>query len=169
MRITNQRSSVSRGTNGWIARLQGYSGDVEVYSNILVPIDLDEPSSWSKTVPVAIQISKCFGAQVTLAYVVPGTQLALEAQWSAIGFRRVIDTSRARLTTLADELSEGCSFDVTVADGNIYVGILDAAVSAEADLIILASHRPTMKDYLLGANAAKVVRHAVCSVMVVRD
>jgi nucleotide-binding universal stress UspA family protein len=37
-----------------------------------------------------------------------------------------------------------------------------------ADLIVMASHKPTVTDYLLGANAAHVVRHAGCSVMVVR-
>ena len=37
-----------------------------------------------------------------------------------------------------------------------------------ADLIVMGSHRPELADYLLGANAAKVVRHADCSVMVVR-
>jgi nucleotide-binding universal stress UspA family protein len=38
----------------------------------------------------------------------------------------------------------------------------------EADLIVVGSHRPAMKDYLLGTNAARVVRHAHCSVLVVR-
>ncbi len=71
--------------------------------------------------------------------------------------------------TLAGEIGEGRSFKVAVADGTIYVGILDLAANIEADLIIMASHRPEMRDYLLGANAAKVVRHAKCSVMVVRD
>jgi nucleotide-binding universal stress UspA family protein len=29
--------------------------------------------------------------------------------------------------------------------------------------------QPAMKDYLIGANAAKVVRHPACSVLVVRE
>jgi nucleotide-binding universal stress UspA family protein len=37
-----------------------------------------------------------------------------------------------------------------------------------ADLIIIASHRPGLKDYFLGSTAAKVVRHAKCSVLVIR-
>jgi len=32
----------------------------------------------------------------------------------------------------------------------------------------MASHRPALKDFLLGPNAAKVVRHAKCAVMVIR-
>jgi nucleotide-binding universal stress UspA family protein len=36
-------------------------------------------------------------------------------------------------------------------------------------MIVMASHRPELKDYLLGPNAARVVRHAECSVLVVRN
>ncbi|STP20138.1 putative universal stress protein [Escherichia coli] len=37
-----------------------------------------------------------------------------------------------------------------------------------AHMIIIASHRPDITTYLLGSNAAAVVRHAECSVLVVR-
>ncbi len=33
----------------------------------------------------------------------------------------------------------------------------------------MGSHRPELSDYLLGPNAGKVVRHAKCLVMVVRE
>ncbi len=35
-------------------------------------------------------------------------------------------------------------------------------------MIIIASHRPDITTYLLGSNAAAVVRHAECSVLVWR-
>ncbi len=47
--------------------------------------------------------------------------------------------------------------------------ILKAVEETGCDLIVMASHRPALKDYLLGPNAARVVRHANCSVLVVRD
>ena len=53
--------------------------------------------------------------------------------------------------------------------GGIGGGILHLAEQLEADLIVLASHRPEMRDWLIGANAARVVRHARCSVLVVRE
>ena len=46
------------------------------------------------------------------------------------------------------------------------IGTLERGKSA--DLIVLASHKPALKDYLLGANASRVVRSAPCSVHVVR-
>lgn len=44
-----------------------------------------------------------------------------------------------------------------------------AADKLGCDLIVLSSHRPEMRDYLIGPNAARVVRHAKQSVLVVRD
>ncbi|HCP2705570.1 TPA: universal stress protein, partial [Escherichia coli] len=46
--------------------------------------------------------------------------------------------------------------------------ILEMAKKIPAHMIIIASHRPDITTYLLGSNAAAVVRHAECSVLVVR-
>lgn len=140
-----------------------------MYSSILVPIDLEEPSSWSKAVPAALALARCFSARVTLATVVEDKVAALEAQWSSIGYRDLLSTARARLGTLADDLREGLAVETRVGTGSICGGLLSLADEVEADLIVLASHRPAMKDWLIGANAARIVRHARCSVLVVRE
>jgi len=64
---------------------------------------------------------------------------------------------------------EGVRVQNIVSQGTIYKEILDAAERVGCDLIVMASHRPELADYLLGPNAARVVRHANCSVLVVRD
>ena len=46
--------------------------------------------------------------------------------------------------------------------------ILQCAEDNGADLIMLASHRPGLSDYFIGSTAARVVRHAQCSVLVSR-
>ena len=38
----------------------------------------------------------------------------------------------------------------------------------DTDCVVIASHRPGLQDYLLGSTAARVVRHAACSVHVLR-
>ena len=53
--------------------------------------------------------------------------------------------------------------------GGIYHEILAEAAEWGADLIVVGSHRPVVSDYLLGSNAKTIVRHAVCSVLVVRS
>jgi nucleotide-binding universal stress UspA family protein len=52
--------------------------------------------------------------------------------------------------------------------GVIYQEVLSEADEWGADLIVLGSHRPSMATYLIGSNASIVVRHADCSVLVVR-
>ncbi len=55
-----------------------------------------------------------------------------------------------------------------VATGTAYQEILKTAESAGSDLIVIGAHKPDLKDYLLGPNAARVVRHSTVSVYVVR-
>lgn len=46
--------------------------------------------------------------------------------------------------------------------------IMAAAEEHGADLIMVASHKPGLSTYFIGSTAAKVTRHAQCSVLVVR-
>ena len=46
--------------------------------------------------------------------------------------------------------------------------VLRTAKDEAASLIVIGSHRPSMRDLLIGPNAAHVVRQAACSVFVVR-
>lgn len=140
-----------------------------MYRSILVPVDLDEPQSWEKALPVAVALSQCFSAPLALVTVVPDWNLILEAQWSPIAYREFVDAARERLATLAGSVTGAGEVAHHVESGGVYAGILAAAERVGADLIVLSSHRPQMKDYLLGANASRVVRHARCSVFVVRD
>lgn len=140
-----------------------------MYSSILVAIDIDQPSSWAKAVPVALALGKCFGASLALGYVVPDIRLEVEAEWSGLALRRLIETAHARLQLIASDVGEGQVIATHVATGRVFRGILEIAGTIDADLIVLSSHRPQMKDFLIGENAERVVRHAPLSVMVVRE
>jgi nucleotide-binding universal stress UspA family protein len=52
--------------------------------------------------------------------------------------------------------------------GTVYEEVLRVAQEVNVDLIILGASRPLAGKYLLGPNAARVARHAECSVLVVR-
>ena len=58
--------------------------------------------------------------------------------------------------------------EIEVRNGGSYREIIESSKEHEANLIIINSHRPGLKDYLLGSTAAKVVRHSPCSVLVER-
>jgi nucleotide-binding universal stress UspA family protein len=80
-----------------------------------------------------------------------------------------IDKAREELHAFIDaQVPEGLRVQAVIGHGNIYEEIIEAAEKVQADLIVIGSHRPELKDYLLGPNAARVVRHAPLSVLVVR-
>lgn len=56
-----------------------------------------------------------------------------------------------------------------VLTGNTYEEILKAADEIGSELIVIGAHKPDIKDYLMGPNAARVARHAHCSVYIVRS
>ena len=68
----------------------------------------------------------------------------------------------------ASSVPKGVKVQHVIAHGNVYEEIIEAADKVGADIIVVGSHRPKLKDYLLGPNAARVVRHAPQSVLVVR-
>ena len=57
---------------------------------------------------------------------------------------------------------------VNVISGHPTNAILTWAEKHSVDCIVVSSHRPGLSDYLLGTTAARVVRHALCSVVVLR-
>ena len=91
-----------------------------------------------------------------------------------VNFEIPAEIRRNAETNTQDALSElAAKNDLKQAQMNVRHGvphreILDAATETKADLIIVASHKPGLEDYLLGSTAGKVVRHARCSVLVVR-
>ncbi len=58
--------------------------------------------------------------------------------------------------------------EIVVLSGSPGPAITEYAEEIGADCIIVGSHKPDLQDYLLGSTAARVVRHAPCSVHVLR-
>ena len=88
---------------------------------------------------------------------------------NAESYRLLEQTATALKEWIGEHVPAGIEVHRIVGQGSIHREIIAAAEKANADLIVMASHKPTARDYLLGANAAHVVRHAACSVMVVRN
>ena len=126
------------------------------------------PSSWAKSVPAALTMGACFKSGVGLVYVVPDSVLAWQAQWSQFGVERLLQSAHQRLALLAEDIRRETPLEIYISSGSVCTGILDVAYQQKVDLVVLASHRPAMKDHLIGAIAERVARYAPVSVMVVR-
>ena len=142
-----------------------------MYKDILLPVDLGEESSWNKALPTAIELCKAFGCRLHLMTVVPDFGSAVVASYFPKDFeKRALDSAGDELHTFAKaHVPGGITVQHVVAHGTVYEEILDCAKRIGADLIVMASHRPELKDFLIGPNASRVVRHADRSVLVVRE
>ena len=145
---------------------------------ILVPIDLADESSWSRTLPEAFAQATAFNAEVTIMTVVPDVLAGLDWRYAirgetggseAFDMRQLVEDANERLRQIVGQNAPSGMTARTIArHGAIYEQILDVAEELDTDLIIMAAHRPSLADYLLGPNTARVVRHAKCSVNVLR-
>lgn len=142
-----------------------------MYRKILLPVDLNEESSWRAALPTAVEYCRAFGAELHLMTVVPDFGMTAVAQYFPEDYadQAIADAKTALDKLSAEHIPDGIKVRCTVGYGTIYEEILEAARKTKCDLIAMASHRPALRDYLLGPNAARVVRHADCSVLVVRQ
>jgi nucleotide-binding universal stress UspA family protein len=140
-----------------------------MFRTILVPVDIDDVETSRPALDRAVALAEASGGTIRLIYV---------RSLVPVSFMEFVpptfDTAQQgeaekRLTALVQTLrlpKELVSSVVTV--GGVYHDVLQEADKIGADLIVVGSHRPTMATYLLGSNAASIVRHAKCSVLVVR-
>lgn len=141
-----------------------------MFQNILLPVDLNQESSWQKALPTAVEYCNAFGATLHVMNVVPDFGSALVGSYFPEGFeKKSLEDARAQLHDFVGQhVPDGVTVQHVVGYGTVYEEILRVAREIEADLILLAAHRPELKDFLLGPNASRVVRHFDGSVLVVR-
>ncbi len=140
---------------------------------IVLPLDLDHESSWRKALPVAAEFARHSGAQLHVMTVVPDEldKMTIVAQLIPEGHEQeIVEEAKQRLSALLKQHGpDDLELRQAVRRGGVYPEILRYLRDTQADLVIMAAHRPEMRDYLLGPNAARIVRHADCSVWVVRE
>ncbi len=141
-----------------------------MYKSILLPVDLNQESSWKKALPTAIHLAKSMSAKIHILTVIPDYGMAVVGNFFTADYEHyATTTTQIALDGFVKEfLPADLVASDTVSQGTIYKEIVAAANDKGCDLIVLSSHRPETSDYLLGPNASRVVRHANQSVFVVR-
>ncbi len=141
-----------------------------MFKDILLALDLNEPASWKRALPAALEVCRASSAALHVITVLPEIGPRVSPFFPADANKKMLEAAASDLRKFVKEnVPAGMRVQDIVAQGTIYREILAAAGKIGADLIVMASHKPGVKDYLLGANAAYVVRHCPRSVMVVRD
>jgi len=141
-----------------------------MYKTILLPIDHAQESSWNKALPVAVTLCEAYGAALHLVNVIPDFSHGMVRQYFPEDYEEKINEgAQDNMKAFIAEHLAGQDVTSHITHGPIYQRIIETAEKIDADLIVMGSHRPELADYLIGPNAARVVRHTACSVMVVRE
>jgi universal stress protein F len=140
-----------------------------MFSKILIAVDLADPAQTPLGLAQAVELATASGGLLRLVNIqplLPATFMEyVPADFDAEQEKRAklaLEDIVASVQLPKERLSG------TVRIGGIYHEILAEAADWGADLIVVGSHRPVVTDYLLGSNAKTIVRHALCSVLVVR-
>jgi universal stress protein F len=141
-----------------------------MYKRIVLAVDLLEPTSSPKGLTQAVELAKTGDGELRLVNVQP-VMPATFMEYVPVDFdaeqekraKEGLDVILGGIDLPAERKS------AATRAGGIYHELLEEATEWDADLIVVGSHRPVMSDYLLGSNAKTIVRHAQCSVLVVRE
>jgi universal stress protein A len=140
---------------------------------ILVPLDFS--STATKALQYALPFATAFNAELVLLHVTQTVSMPVEFGYvppeSAIGEQQLLESTRKALNDLcAREIGTRAHYQVQVREGVPWLEVAEAARELDADLIIVATHGWTgLKHVVLGSVAERVVRHAPCPVLVVRE
>jgi universal stress protein F len=145
---------------------------------ILVPIDLSQPDTIAPVLAAGVEQARASEGDLTVMTVVPDFVAGLDWRYAIRGetggsqdfdMRALVQEALERLNAVvAEHVPEGMTVETVVRHGTVYQQVLDVADVTGADQIVVGALRPQISDYLLGPNTASIVRHAKCSVTVVR-
>ena len=141
-----------------------------MFKDIMLCVDMQDQASMTKAFDTSVEMCRNTGATLHILTVVPDVGFPVVGQYLDEDIEeKIIDEAKKQLDDLVQKtVPDDIKVRHIVAQGSIYGQIVGMSKKISADLIILTAHRPELKDYLLGPNAARVVRHAACSVMVIR-
>ena len=136
-----------------------------MYQTIIVPVAMDQLERGEAILTRARHL-RAEGGRIVLLNVVEDFQGYLAIDFPVELIEQDQDQARLKLEALRNRL--GISADIEIRYGGAAREIIKTAEELSADLVIVASHRPGIANYLIGATADRVVRHCPVSVLVDR-
>lgn len=136
-----------------------------MYKKIVVPVEMGQIDKGEKILAKAKALLDT-GGEIVLVSIVETVPSYLTIDLPVDFIDLSIKDAGEKLAALDAKLSAGAKRIVRI--GSPAREIIEVAEAEKADLIIIASHQPDFTNYLIGATADRVVRHAKCSVLVDR-
>ncbi|MEO1193350.1 MAG: universal stress protein [Pseudomonadota bacterium] len=142
-----------------------------MYRNILLAVDLNHDSSWQSALPAAMEMTRGGGGTLHLVAIAPDFGTAMVAGFFSEDYERksLIGFQDKLLEFATTHVDADLERQIHIGQGAIASEIIRIATAHKVDLIVMASHEPEeLREFLVGSNADRVVRHSPISVLVVR-
>ncbi|WP_028305267.1 universal stress protein [Oceanospirillum maris] len=141
-----------------------------MYNTVLIPMDLEHENMFPKAVALAQQLIGDENGEIHAIYVDQNMIHNGNFSLSSDTVKQVQNDMKQQVKSLFKKhVPEHLRGKCRVKEGVVYDTVLETAEKLKPEVIIVAAGRPGLSSYLLGSNAEKILRHAQCSVFVVRD
>jgi len=140
-----------------------------MYSNILIPLDLSHKEQVVELVQIATTLAAGTPARINLLYVDQSfVHRAGHPQFDSTLHEGHRKEALKEMEGLLVNLPENTVVNTVYRDGTAHDQILETAEQLGVDVIVMMARKPGISSYFIGSNAERVVRHAPCSVFIVR-
>jgi len=136
------------------------------YQNILIAVDPENPTKVDQAIAIAKQLKSDEG-QITLVTAITSIPYYVTEHLPAGLLEQNRKEAEFRLKEYVTIGSKVKTLAIS-SPASAGAALVDFASDKKVDLVIVASHRPGLKDYFLGSTAGRVVRHSPCAVHVIR-
>ncbi|MGP9821875.1 universal stress protein [Salinarimonas sp. NSM] len=137
-----------------------------MYRKILAPIDLAHRDRLAKAIDTAVELARHWAIPVVLVGVTEATPSAVAH--NPPEYARKLAAFAEETAAAAGIAVEARAYTAHDPATQIDETILKAVADTGADLVVMASHAPTIGDALVPSHGGRLASHAAISVFLVR-
>lgn len=138
-----------------------------MFKRIMVPVDLAHLSKIGRALEVAADLARHYGAEVTYVSITAPTPGPVAHNPSEFAEKlAVFAQTEAERRGIQVGIHPMIGHDPTTDTDDV---LMKAVQEIEADLVVMASHKPGLASYFWPSNGGKIASHSDVSVMLVRD
>jgi nucleotide-binding universal stress UspA family protein len=141
-----------------------------MFKKILIPLDIDYPKTAAAVYRNTVKIAEISGAEIKLLGVMPGFSMPIVASYISDELKK--ETIKHYRTSFEEFIQTNCDKETpySIRIGKHWEEIIKGADKWRADLIVVYhNHRRDINEVFSGSCSARVMEHANCSVLRLRN
>ncbi len=145
---------------------EGVRREIILFKQIMVPVDLEHIDQLEKSLTIAVDLSKHYGTPI--CYVGVANEQPSPVSHNPVEFEQKLKEFASKQASRHEIQATSRAFvghDLVTDVDDI---LLKAVKEVGADLVVMASHVPTLVDYIWPSNGGKIAAHSDAAVFVIR-